>query len=89
VVANFRWGLHDELASSSKVISSATEQALLHKTNTVDVTQSIFERRRGLGRVKLTTAAGAIAIGMIPIADAQALRDTILHAVETDTRPWI
>jgi putative membrane protein len=88
-VANFRWGLHDELASSSKVISSATEQALLRKTNTVDVTQSIFERSRGLGNVRLTTAAGAVAIGMIPIAEAHAVRDTILHAVETDTRPWI
>jgi putative membrane protein len=88
-VANFRWGLHDELASSSRVISSATEQALLHKTNTVHVTQSIFERRRGLGSVRLTTAAGAVAIGMIPIAEAHAVRDTILHAVETDTRPWI
>ena len=88
-VANFRWGLHDELASSSRVISSATEQALLHKTNTVQVTQSIFERRRGVGNVRLTTAAGAIAIGMIPIAEAHAVRDTVLHAVETDTRPWI
>ena len=88
-VANFRWGLHDELASSSRVISSATEQALLHKTNTVHVTQSIFERRRGVGNVRLTTAAGAVAIGMIPIAEAHAVRDTILHAVETDTRPWI
>jgi len=26
---------------------------------------------------------------MIPIAEANAVRDTILHAVETDTRPWI
>ena len=88
-VANFRWGLHDELASSSRVISSATEQALLFKANAVHVTQSIFERRRGLGTVRLTTAAGAVAIGMIPIAEAHAVRDTILHAVETDTKPWI
>jgi putative membrane protein len=88
-VTNFRWGLHDELASSSRVISSATEQALLHKTNTVHVTQSIFERSRGLGSVTLATAAGAVAIGMIPIAEAHAVRDAVLHAVETDTRPWI
>jgi putative membrane protein len=88
-VANFRWGLHDELASSSRVISSATEQALLHKTNTVHVTQSIFERRRRVAHVRLSTAAGVVAIGMIPIAEANAVRDTILHAVETDARPWI
>jgi len=88
-VANFRWGLGQQLASSSYVLSLRTEQALLHKTNAVTVTQSIFERRRGLGRVQLATASGAISIGMIPIEEAQAARDTILHAVETDTRPWI
>ncbi len=88
-VANFRWGLGHQLASSSQVLSSATQQALLHKTNAVDVTQSIFERRRGLGRIHLTTASGAISIGMIPIDEAHAARDMILHAVETDTRPWI
>lgn len=88
-VANFRWGIDDELASSSRVISSATEQAVLHKTNTVHVTQSIFERRRGLGSVRLITAAGEIVIGMIPIAEAHAVRDTILFAAETDMRPWI
>jgi putative membrane protein len=88
-VANFRWGLDHQLASSSQVLSSATQQALLHKTNAVDVTQSIFERRRGLGRIQLTTASGAISIGMIPIDEANAARDMILHAVETDSRPWI
>jgi len=88
-VANFRWGLGQQLASSSHVLSLRTEQAVLHKTNAVTVTQSIFERSRGLGRVKLMTASGAISIGMIPIEEAHAARDTILHAVEIDTRPWI
>ncbi|MFK7917008.1 MAG: PH domain-containing protein [Ilumatobacter sp.] len=88
-VANFRWALRPELATSSRIISSSTEQALLHKANAVRVTQSIFERRRGLGRVHMATAAGAIEIGMIPIDEAHAVRDTILHAVETDARPWI
>jgi hypothetical protein len=37
----------------------------------------------------LTTAAGEVAIGMIPIAEAHAVRDTILFSVETDTRPEI
>lgn len=88
-VANFRWGLDQQLASSSHVLSLRTEQAVLHKTNAVTVTQSIFERRRGLGRVELMTASGAISIGMIPVEEAHAARDRILHAVEIDTRPWI
>jgi len=88
-VSNFRWGLGQQLASASHVFSWRTEQALLHKTNAVTVTQSIFERRRGLGRVQLSTASGVISVGMIPIEEAHAARDTILHAVETDTRPWI
>lgn len=88
-VANFRWALHDELSRSRKVVSAETDQALLHKANAVHVTQSVFERRRGLARLRLATAAGTIEIGMIPIDEAHAARDVVLHAAETDTRPWI
>ncbi len=88
-VRNFRWGLGPELASFTHVFDSSTRQALLRKTNSVRVTQSIFQRRRGLGYVHLATAAGTITIGMIPIDEAHAVRDTILAETETDPRPWM
>lgn len=88
-VRNFRWSLDWELATMSRVIDTSTRQALLRKTNAVHVTQSIFERRRGLGRVALVTAAGTVSVGMIPIDEAHAARDAILFAAETDRRAWM
>ena len=88
-VRNHRWSFGTELATSSRVISSSTEQALVRKANVVRVTQTIFERRRGLGQVEVATAAGAIRVGMIPVDEAQAVRDVILYGVETDRRPWM
>jgi putative membrane protein len=88
-VRTHRWSLGPELATSSRVISASTEQALVHKANVVRVTQSIFERRRGLAHVEVATAAGTISVGMIPIDEARAVRDVVLHGVETDRRAWM
>lgn len=88
-VQNFRWGIATELASFTHVFDAGTQQALLRKTNAVRVTQSIFQRRRGLGYLHLVTAAGTISIGMIPIDEARVVRDVILAAAETDHRPWM
>ncbi len=88
-VRTYRWSLGSEVATARHVISSSTQQALIRKTNVVRVTQSIFERRRGLGRVEVATAAGTITVGMIPIEEARAVRDVILYGVETDRRAWM
>ena len=88
-VQNFRWALGPELATSSRVVDTSTRQAVLRKANSVRVSQSLFERRRGLGRVHLTTAAGVVSVGMLPIGEACAVRDVVLHATETDFRPWM
>ncbi len=88
-VRTARWELGDELVSTTHVIARRSEQALLHKANGVQITQSLFERRRGLGRVHLSTAAGTVSIGMIPIDTARQVRDVILRAAETDRRPWM
>jgi putative membrane protein len=88
-VRNFRWALGTELATFSRVVDTTTQQALLRKANSVRVSQTLFERRRGLGRVHLTTAAGVVSVGMLPIIEACAVRDIVLHAAETDRRPWM
>ncbi len=88
-VRNIRWTLGDELATRRHLFSAGFDAAPLYKANAVVVTQSIFERRRDLGRVHLVTAAGAVSIGMIPIAEAEAVRDTVLMAAATDGRPWM
>jgi uncharacterized membrane protein YdbT with pleckstrin-like domain len=88
-VRNHRWSLGAELATSSRVISCSTEQALVRKANVVRVTQTIFERRRGLARVEVATAAGTIDVGMIPLDEAWAVRDMVVYGVETDRRAWM
>ncbi len=88
-VRNYRWDLGTELTTSTRVISSSTEQALVRKANVVRVTQTIFQRRRSLARVEVATASGTITLGMIPIEEADAVRDLIVYGVETDRRSWM
>ncbi|MEP1125757.1 MAG: PH domain-containing protein [Ilumatobacter sp.] len=88
-VSNQRWSIGDELASERRLLSTDLDQALVFKANAVVVTQTIFERRRALARIRLVTAAGSIEIGMIPLDEAQAVRDVILVAASTDRRPWM
>jgi len=88
-VRNHRWSVDAELATSNDMFNLTTEQASLAKTNAVTVRQSLFERRRGLATMRLLTAAGSISVGMIPIGEAEAVRDVILRSVETDHRAWI
>ncbi len=88
-VRNFRWCAGAALATSSHVVNRTTHQTLPRKTNAISVTQSLFERRRGLSTVTITTAAGQIMIGTIAIDEGRALRDLVLYELETDTRPWM
>lgn len=88
-VSNQRWTIGDELASHHHLLSSSLDQAPVFKANAVVVSRSIFERRRGLARIRLDTAAGSIEIGMIPLDEARAVRDVILLAASTDRRRWM
>ena len=88
-VRTHRWSLGPEVVTSSRVFVATTEQLLIRKTNSVRVTQTMFERRRALGRLHVATAAGTVTIGMIPIDEANAVRDVILYGVETDRRSWM
>ncbi|MEO6651112.1 MAG: PH domain-containing protein [Ilumatobacteraceae bacterium] len=83
-----RWGLdEDRIAESYGLIRRRTTEAPLRKTQVVKVTQSFFERRRGLATVRVQTAGGFIAVPFIDRHDALAVRDRVLYAVETDGRP--
>ena len=65
------------------------QEVLIRKLNGVTVQQSLFERKRGLATVTVATAAGAVHIGMIPLDQAELLRDEFLRSVETDRRAWM
>lgn len=82
-----RWGVAGgRLADSSRLLARSTVDVPLFKAQAVTVSQSFFERRKGLATMTVRTADGPVSIPMIPYADAAALRDLTLHAAETDPR---
>jgi len=61
---------------------------LMRKVQRVNVTQSPFQRRKGLANLRLYLASGTVKIPYLPIEDAQTLRDVILYKVEASDRAW-
>jgi len=85
-----RWGCAvDALAQHREFVGWDHQELLLRKVNGVTVRQSLFERKRDLATITLSTAAGSMSIGMITLAEASALRDHALGQVETDQRAWM
>lgn len=83
-----RWGLdHERIAESYELLRRHTAETPLIKAQVVTVSQSFFERRRGLATVRIQTADGFLAVPLIDREVAMAVRDRVLYAVETDRRP--
>jgi putative membrane protein len=83
-----RWGLADgRLAESYELLHRHTTEVPIVKAQVVTVSQSFFERRKALATVRVQSADGHLAVPMIDVGDASAIRDLVLHAVETDRRP--
>ena len=76
---NMRWEVTPETIqrSTGKLIVVETE-APCRKTQTVRVTQSIYQRKRQLASVAISNAETVIHFPMIPVRDAQAVRDLLL-----------
>jgi putative membrane protein len=63
--------------------------AWLHrKVQRITVTQSPFQRRRGLATMKVFLAAGSVSIPFVEYAAAARLRDFVLYRVESSRRAW-
>jgi len=85
-----RWGITDDrVGELLELINRQTAEIELIKAQTVTVSQSFFERRRGLATVAVTTAEGHLAVPLIPLDEAMAARDLALFRVETDRRAWM
>ena len=85
-----RWDLsHDAAANRHELLGWSKEDLLLRKVNGTRVSQTLFERKRGLATVTLQTADGSMSIGMIPLTEAQAVRDRALYTAETERRSWM
>lgn len=91
----YRWGISDDaIADRAEFAGWRKNESLLRKVNSVQVRQSLFERKRDLATVTIEMAGGvlrggSISIGMIPIDEAMAVRDRVLFVTETDTRAFM
>jgi putative membrane protein len=77
------------VAESLEFVDRRTSEMELIKTQTATVSRSFFERRRGLATVRIETAEGHLAIPLIPLADAELVRDLALYQAEVDRRAWM
>ena len=85
-----RWAVtHEELNERRQFVGWVQHDVLLRKANGVRVSQTLFERKRGLATVTVQTADGSLSIGMIGLGEARTLRDRVLHVAQTDTRAWM
>lgn len=85
-----RWSMADHrLAESYQFVNAHTAELDLVKTQTASVSQSFFERRRGLATVRVETAEGFLAVPLIPLAEATEVRDVALYAAESSTKAWM
>lgn len=85
-----RWGLTDDhIAESYEFVARHTGELPLFKAQVVSVSQSFFERRKGLATLRITAAGGHLAVPLIGLDEAATARDRILRAVETDHRRFL
>ena len=85
-----RWGVSaDAIANQNELLTRTRSETLLRKVNSVTVRQSLFERKRNLATLVIELAGTEIAIGMIPIDEARAVRDRALFVAETDRRAFM
>lgn len=61
---------------------------LHRKVQRVSVSQSPFQRRRGLATMKFYLAAGSVTVPFVDAREAAALRDYVLYRVESSQRAW-
>ncbi len=59
------------------------------KIQSVEVSQSWWQRRHRLASVRCRTAGGSFSIPHLSLTSALALRDDVLFLVESDTGPWM
>ncbi len=85
-----RWGLsRSHIAESYELVNRHTAELEMIKAQTVSVRRSLFERRRGLATVRIETAEGYLAVPLIPVIDANSVRDRVLYTVESNRRAWM
>jgi putative membrane protein len=76
------------LVRRSGVVGYRSVALLYRKVQRVTVTESRYQRRKGLASVRVYMASGSVRIPYIEHATAKQLRDYILYKVESSQQAW-
>ena len=94
LIAWVRWRrqgyLHDDdgLASRSGFVGRKVDAFLFRKAQSVDVTQSPLQLRKGLATLHVRLACGQVVVPYLDLGVASRLRDYMLYRVESSRRRW-
>lgn len=82
--------MHDdqEIIRRSGLLGYRTVALLFRKVQRVSVTQSRYQRRKGLASLRIYMASGSVRVPYIDHGKAQQLRDYILYKVESSQLAW-
>ena len=61
----------------------------VYKVQSVNLTQSIYQRRHGLADVEIFTAAGSVEVPYLKLAEAVSIKDYLLFKVESTRLSWM
>ena len=78
----------DEIVRRSGLLGYRTVGLLFRKVQRVTVTQSRYQRRKGLASLRMYMASGSVRVPYIEHAMAKQLRDYILYKVESSDKAW-
>lgn len=82
-----RWQLDDHsLRERYGIVWRHTGELAPHKAQVVTVSQSLFQRRRGLATLTVSTAGGSLSVPFVELRTAAAARDLVVSCAETDRR---
>ena len=82
--------MHDdqEIVRRSGLLGYRTVGLLFRKVQRVTVSQSRYQRRKGLASLRMYMASGSVRVPYIDHDKAKQLRDYILYKVESSQRAW-
>jgi len=73
----------------SGVIDTTTNILEIHKIQAIKLKQTIFQKRRGIASVVVSTASKSVTIPYISIQEALSVYNFLLYKVESDDRDWM
>ena len=94
LIAWVRWRrqgyLHDDdgLASRSGFVGRKVDAFLFRKAQSVDVTQSPLQLRKGLATLHVRLACGQVVVPYLDLGEASGLRDYMLYRAESSRQRW-